>query len=135
VRGWLLEDRGLSLEHRRSPAAFSAMPETCWSTMCSDSAARSSGSSLYAARMSEAACTARSSRFSMKTVTDGLGGWRCSSGPPDYGHALRDGNTLRDILGGRVVQRARLGKTYLPLVRRNRAAAMRLLITTATTTR
>ena len=52
----------------------------------------------------------------MKPITEGKGGWAAKFWRRDYGTAIEDASRLRAVLGGRLIQRARLGKGYLPLI-------------------
>ena len=52
----------------------------------------------------------------MKPITEGKGGWAAKFWRRDYGAAIEDASRLRAVLGGRLIQRARMGKGYLPLI-------------------
>lgn len=115
---WLLDDLGLSHEHpddRRRP--FFGSPGDVLVSMCSDSRRGKPDHRVYARIMAETdAEKAREAGFIVKPVTDGTGGWSVQFWRRDFGAALRDAHTLRSRLGGRVVERVRVGADYLPLV-------------------
>ena len=52
----------------------------------------------------------------MKPITEGKGGWAAKFWRRDYGAAIEDASRLRAVLGGRLIQRVRMGKGYLPLI-------------------
>jgi DNA helicase-2/ATP-dependent DNA helicase PcrA len=54
--------------------------------------------------------------FQVHTQTTGTGGWYVQFWRRDYGEAVTEANKLRNVLNGRVLQRARLGKGYLPMI-------------------
>jgi DNA helicase-2/ATP-dependent DNA helicase PcrA len=114
---WLLEDMGLAREHpddRRKP--FHGSPGDVLVAMCSDVRRGRPDHRVYGRTMSdETMKIAADAGFNMKKVTDGLGGWYAQFWRRDYSHALVDAARLRNALGGRLVQRARLGEGYLPM--------------------
>jgi len=114
---WLLEDLGLAQDHpddRRKP--FHGLPGDVLVAMCSDVRRGRPDHRIYGRTMSdEIMQRAQEAGFNMKKVPDGLGGWAAQFWRRDFGKALRDAGRLRDILGGRLVQRARLGEGYLQM--------------------
>jgi DNA helicase-2/ATP-dependent DNA helicase PcrA len=115
---WLLADRGLSFEHpddRRRPS-FGDEGDVIVS-MCSDSRRGRPDHRVYARTCNEESMQrVVQAGFSMKPVVEGKGGWAAKFWRRDYADAIADASRLRAILGGRVIQRARIGKGYLPLV-------------------
>jgi DNA helicase-2/ATP-dependent DNA helicase PcrA len=57
----------------------------------------------------------RGTGLEVKPVTDGAGGWCVQIWRREMRDALQAAHKLRDMLGGRIVQRARLGNGFLPL--------------------
>ena len=114
---WLLEDLGLARDHpddRRKP--FHGSPGDVLVAMCSDVRRGRPDHRVYGRTMLEEAMkTAVDAGFKMKKVTDGLGGWYAQFWRRDYSHALVDAARLRNALGGRLIQRARLGQGYLQM--------------------
>ncbi|HRK57816.1 MAG TPA: 3'-5' exonuclease, partial [Burkholderiaceae bacterium] len=114
---WLLEDLGLAHEHpddRRKP--FHGSPGDVLVAMCSDVRRGRPDHRVYGRTLSEeTAQGAIDAGFNMKKVTDGLGGWYAQFWRRDYGHAMADAAKLRNALGGRLIQRARLGEGYLQM--------------------
>jgi len=115
---WLLADRGLAFEHpddRRRPS-FGDEGDVIIS-MCSDSRRDKPDHRVYARTCVEPAMQqAQAAGFVMKPITEGKGGWAVKFWRRDYGTAIADASRLRALLGGRLIQRARLGKGYLPLI-------------------
>jgi len=115
---WLLADRGLAFEHpddRRRPS-FGDEGDVIVS-MCSDSRRDRPDHRIYARTCVESAMEkALAAGFAMKPIIEGKGGWVAKFWRREYGAALEDATRLRNILGGRLIQRARLGKGYLPLI-------------------
>ncbi len=114
---WLLEDLGLAHDHpddRRKP--FHGSPGDVLIAMCSDVRRGRPDHRVYGRTLSEDTMkVAVEAGFNMKKVTDGLGGWYAQFWRRDYSHAMTDAARLRNALGGRMIQRARLGEGYLQM--------------------
>ena len=115
---WLLADRGLAFEHpddRRRPS-FGDEGDVIVS-MCSDSRRGKPDHRIYARTCNEKAMQqAVEAGFVMKPMVEGKGGWVAKFWRRELGDAIAEASRLRAILGGRLMQRARMGKGYLPLV-------------------
>lgn len=115
---WLLADRGLSFEHpddRRRPT-YGDEGDVIVS-MISDSRRDKPDHRIYARTCNETAMQqAVEAGFVLKPITEGKGGWAAKFWRRDYGDAIAEASRLRAIMGGRLIQRARLGKGYLPLI-------------------
>ena len=114
---WLLADRGL-FDHpddRRRPS-FGDEGDVIVS-MCSDSRRDKPDHRIYARTCNEPAMRkAVDAGFVMRPITEGKGGWAAKFWRRDYGAAIEDASRLRAAMGGRLIQRIRLGKGYLPLI-------------------
>ena len=115
---WLLADRGLAMDHpddRRRPS-FGEEGDVIIS-MCSDSRRDKPDHRIYARTCIESTMQqAVAAGFVMNPITEGKGGWVAKFWRREYGVAVNEATRLRHILGGRLIQRARLGKGYLPLI-------------------
>ena len=115
---WLLADRGLAFDHpddRRRPS-FGDEGDVIVS-MCSDSRRDKPDHRIYARTCNEPAMRkAVDAGFVMRPITEGKGGWAAKFWRRDYGAAIEDASRLRAAMGGRLIQRIRLGKGYLPLI-------------------
>jgi len=115
---WLLKDLNLAFDHpaeRRRPTF--GTPGDVLVSLCSDSRRGKPDHRVYARIASEAAMHKTvAAGFQVHEQTAGRGGWYVQFWRRDYGEAVREANLLRNVLNGRVLQRARLGRGYLPMV-------------------
>ena len=115
---WLLKDLGLDLEHpaeRRRPTF--GTPGDVLVSLCSDSRRGKPDHRVYARISTEAAMQkVAAAGFQVHKQEAGSGGWYVQFWRRDYGHAVTDATRLRAILNGRLLQRARLGRGYLPMI-------------------
>ncbi|MFN9029382.1 MAG: UvrD-helicase domain-containing protein [Betaproteobacteria bacterium] len=115
---WLLKDLNLAPDHpaeRRRPTF--GTPGDVLVSLCSDSRRSKPDHRVYASIVSEdGAQRVRDAGFHVQKKVTGPGGWFVKFWRRDYGVAIREAGRLRDALGGRVLQRARLGQGYLPML-------------------
>jgi len=115
---WLLKDLNLAFEHpaeRRRPTF--GTPGDVLVSLCSDSRRGKPDHRVYARIASEAAMQkVTAAGFQAHPQKAGSGGWYVQFWRRDYGEAVREASRLRNLLNGRLLQRARLGCGYLPMV-------------------
>ncbi|MCU0950919.1 MAG: UvrD-helicase domain-containing protein [Burkholderiaceae bacterium] len=115
---WLLKDINLAFDHpaeRRRPTY--GTPGDVLVSLCSDSRRDKPDHRVYARIATESAMQKTvAAGFQVHTQTTGTGGWYVQFWRRDYGEAVTEANKLRNVLNGRVLQRARLGKGYLPMI-------------------
>ena len=115
---WLLKDLNLAFDHpaeRRRPTF--GTPGDVLVSLCSDSRRGKPDHRVYARIATEAAMQrAVAAGFTAHEQTAGTGGWYVQFWRRDYGEAVTEANKLRNALNGRVLQRARLGRGYLPMI-------------------
>jgi DNA helicase-2/ATP-dependent DNA helicase PcrA len=115
---WLLKDLNLAFDHpaeRRRPTF--GTPGDVLVSLCSDSRRGKPDHRVYARIATETAMQkAVAAGFVAHPQSTGSGGWYVQFWRRDYGEALNEANRLRNVLNGRVLQRARLGRGYLPMV-------------------
>jgi DNA helicase-2/ATP-dependent DNA helicase PcrA len=115
---WLLKDLNLAFDHpaeRRRPTF--GTPGDVLVSLCSDSRRGKPDHRVYARIASETAMQKTvAAGFQVHKQSSGSGGWYVQFWRRDYGEAVTEANKLRNVLNGRVLQRARLGRGYLPMV-------------------
>jgi len=115
---WLLKDLNLAFDHpaeRRRPTF--GTPGDVLVSLCSDSRRGKPDHRVYARIATETAMQKTvAAGFQVHQQTTGSGGWYVQFWRRDYGEAVTEANKLRNVLNGRVLQRARLGRGYLPMV-------------------
>jgi DNA helicase-2/ATP-dependent DNA helicase PcrA len=115
---WLLKDLNLAFDHpaeRRRPTF--GTPGDVLVSLCSDSRRGKPDHRVYARIATESAMQKTvAAGFQVHEQVTGSGGWYVQFWRRDYGEAVDAANRLRAVLGGRVLQRARLGRGYLPMV-------------------
>jgi DNA helicase-2/ATP-dependent DNA helicase PcrA len=115
---WLLKDLNLAPDHpaeRRRPTF--GTPGDVLISLCSDSRRGKPDHRVYASIvLPEGVQRAEQAGFQVQKKLVGPGGWFVKFWRRDYGTAMKDATRLRAALGGRVLQRARLGQGYLPML-------------------
>jgi DNA helicase II / ATP-dependent DNA helicase PcrA len=115
---WLLKDLNLAPDHpaeRRRPTF--GTPGDVLVSLCSDSRRGRPDHRVYASIVApEVVPRAEEAGFQVQRKTTGPGGWFVKFWRRDYGAAIKDASRLRGVLGGRLLQRARLGQGYLPML-------------------
>jgi DNA helicase II / ATP-dependent DNA helicase PcrA len=115
---WLLKDLNLAPDHpaeRRRPTF--GTPGDVLVSLCSDSRRGKPDHRVYASVVREEGVQLlQEAGFQVQKKVTGPGGWFVKFWRRDYGAAIKEATRLREILGGRVLQRARLGQGYLPML-------------------